>query len=277
MVVIAGSNVEVGSFSAKGNIATDRGEHNHVLLVGTSAPISNIRIGDIAGTDIRGDVMYIGGGLTTPVSDVRFGTITGSNILRSIVSITGGVDIHGAAIIGGNTGYTTLDIEPNLGSQAPDRIVIGKVQGGKVQLASAAPDSVVVGSVDIAVLDLNSDYQSPPNPAYTREDGTAYFDTDIAILASSWTALRIGDFRATKKRWSAFYSGAVEWPHTGSVEIGKYTGSNNGAGNQSIGEFNCERCSKLKIGTGTTHLYSPLKPLFTGGATTVYEIENFTL
>jgi hypothetical protein len=276
IVVIAGSNVKLGSFSATGNIATDQSEHNHALLVGSTSPISNVHIGDVMGSDIRGDVLYVGGTAAAPVSNVHFGTIKGRNILRSIVSITGGVDISGIAIIGGNCGYTTLDIEPNPGSQAPDRIAIAKVQGGKVQLASGSPE-IVVGSVEIGSLDLSTDYQSPPNPAYTRADGTSYFDTDIAILASSWSVLKIGNFHATRKGWSAFYSAAWNLRRGGSVEIGNYIGSDNGTRNQTHGEFHCGGCSKLKIDSGTTRPYSPHMPLFTGAATTVYAIRNFRM
>ncbi len=272
IVSIVGSNVEIGSFSAKGNIHTDYGEWSHALQIAGAGPISNIKIGDISGTDIRGDVLYVTDSTAAPLSNVRFGTITGTNILRSIVSITGGVDITGAAVIGGNSGYTTLDIEPNAGAQAPDRITIGKVEGGKLQLASASP-SVVIGSVEIALLDLNTAYQSPPDPAYTRQDGSSYFDTDIGILASSWQRLRIGEYRATGKRWSAFYAGA--WNGSGAVEIAKYVGANNGAGNQVYGEFNCEGCSSLRVHSGTTQLYSTQKALFTGAVSTVYEFENF--
>jgi hypothetical protein len=275
IVWIDGSDVEIGSFTAIGNIGSDEGEGNHALQVASAAAISNIKIGDISGSNIRGDVLYLWASNTAQLSNVRFGTITGTNILRSIVSITGGTDITGAAVIGGNCGYTTLDIEPNRDAQAPDRITIGKVQGGKLQLA-AEPNTVVIGSVDIAFLDLDTSYQSPPNPLYTRQsDGSSYFDTDIGVLASRWTQLRIGQFRAAGKRWSAFYSGP--WEGAGSLEIGKYVGSGNGAGNQTPGEFNCEGCSSLRIHSGATQLYSSQKALFTGAASTVYEVENFAL
>lgn len=276
IVLIAGSNVRVGSFYAKGNIASARGEHDHALQIGSTAAISNVVIGDVFGIDIRGDVMYVGGTTAAPVRNVRFGTISGRNILRSIVSITGGTAITGDAVVGGNCGYTTLDIEPNPGSQMPDLIRIREVRGGKVQLASGSP-ALFVGRVEIESLDLNSKYQSPPRPAFTRPDGSSYFDTDIGVLASSWNLLKIGIYRASYKGWSAFFSAAVP-PHPGgTVEIGTYIGVGNGARNETYGEFQCGGCSKLEIDSGTTRLRSLRKPAFTGGASTLYAIRNFDI
>src|SRR5581483_4912489 len=184
---------------------------------------------------------------------------------RSMMSIAGGTDISGVAVVGGHCGYTTLDIEPNVGNQPPDRISIDLVQGGKFQLASAGP---MIGTVKVGTLVLDSNLQTNSSPGYPQ------FDKDVGIMASYWTMLRIGELHASNKGWSAFFSSA--WGGHGSVEIGSYVGSGNGAGNQTYGEFECDGCSELRIDSGSTQLY-PAKALFTGATTTIYDIENFTL
>jgi len=278
IVKVTGSNVRVDSFTAEGQVqhVAMPQESMHALEISNAASgasaITNVTLGDITGNNIAGDVVYIGGiasGAAT-VSNVTFGTITGSNVQRSMMSIVGGTDISGTAVTGGNCGYTTLDIEPNQDSQTPDRISIGLVQGGKFQLAAAPGAPQPIGTVQLGTLILDSGLQTNSMPAYP------YYDLDVGIMASHWTMLRIGTFHASNKHWSAFFSPAWgQLAGQGSVVIGNYVGSGNGATNQAYGEFECNGCSWLKVASGSTQLY-PSKPLFTGATTTSYDIENFT-
>jgi hypothetical protein len=161
-----------------GQIATDSDEQNHgVFVYKAGTVLRNIRIGDLWGVDIRGDVLYIGGPSGFPVEHVTFGRVIFDNVYRQGVTITYGRYINGG-IIGpgadGRCGLCALDIESD-GGQATDIFIEG-VKGRFVQVAppNAADysDRIVIGT-----LDLDPAYSAVCSPAYPSHISTTGLST----------------------------------------------------------------------------------------------------
>ncbi len=171
MFVIAGSNVELGSMTVRGNIATDTDEQNHSVFVqanATTGNLQNITIGDIAGQDVRGDVLYIGATTGYLTSALRFGRITGSNILRSICSIVGGAYITGDAVIStGATGYWALAIEPN--TVTCHDIAVNVVKGASF---GCVPPLVANAAynINIGLADIDPSFAPQTTPPYAARN-----------------------------------------------------------------------------------------------------------
>jgi len=192
IINIKASNVSLGDMTFIGNIATDTGEFNHCInIVGTSATIKNITLGNYYATDIRGDVLYVGGITAAPIYDVNVISLDGDNIYRSICSITGGHGVRIQQILGNRVGYRNIDFESNSGSQTVDDCWVGYVRGGCIQLASDSA-SVRVGSIQIDQLDLDTAFMPAPSPygSFTNPAGP-----DIAILTSRFQYLKLGSVK----------------------------------------------------------------------------------
>jgi len=153
-----------------GNIATDEDEQNHGLFIRGA---KHIRIGDVFGKDIRGDVVHVGGTTSQPVYDVEIGYVMGDNILRNVFSHTGGVNVRYAGVecLSG-AGYATFDVEPNLNSQDCDDIWLGYFKGNRLLVAGLP--SKPVGGVKVGFADFNKDYQTNTTPPYWAFDAIRY-------------------------------------------------------------------------------------------------------
>jgi hypothetical protein len=186
------SNVTIGDMKFIGNIATDTGEYNHCInVVGTGSEVRNISLGNYYATDIRGDVLYVGGTSSIPIYDVNVISLDGDNIYRSICSVTGGHGVRVQQILGKRVGYRNIDFESNTGSQTVDDCWVGYVRGGCIQLASDSA-SVRIGSIQIDQLELDTAFMPAPTPyaSFTNPAGP-----DIAIIASRWNFLKIGSLK----------------------------------------------------------------------------------
>ncbi|MCC7071685.1 MAG: hypothetical protein IT383_10195 [Deltaproteobacteria bacterium] len=281
MILVQGSDVELGSFKAVGNSSLDRGEWNHAVSIASPAgSIARIRLGDVFGESLRGDVVMIDGGVggrgnAGTVSQVSFGTITGHNVLRSMMSINGGTAIRGVAVgdaaTGGHCGYRTLDLEPNHWNEAPDDVVIGAVVGGSLQLASADFPAKVVGTVTIGSVDLSSARQQRPVPDYVDgKTGSSYFDTSVGLIASGWHKLRIDELSIAGKSRAAIMAPLSSRPGDGVIELGRYQGSANATDPGSpYPEIFCAGCGRLRIEQGASSL-----PVPSGGATAKYFVSG---
>ncbi len=176
MIICGGSNITLGSLKSTGQIATDSGEQQHVVFVyKTGASISNITIGDIHGTDIRGDVLYIGAPTGFTTTNVSYGRITGNNILRNIVSIVGASYVTGrAAIQEGPVGLCVYDIEPDFDPSTDIHIDLVKGRYAQVAPPNAADyaDRITIGT-----LDLNPSYGGDTTPSYA----SGLFDSGLLI------------------------------------------------------------------------------------------------
>lgn len=189
------SNVTIGDMTFIGNIATDTGEFNHCIQVqdplSAVSEIRNITLGNYYATNIRGDVLYVGGITATPIYDVNVISLDGDNIYRSICSITGGHGVRIQQILGNRVGYRNIDFESNTGSQTVDDCWVGYVRGGCIQLASDSA-SVRVGSIQIDQADLATSYMPAPTPyaSFTNPAGP-----DIGVLLNRYNYLKIGSLK----------------------------------------------------------------------------------
>lgn len=172
---VGGSDIWIGDCTVEGSITTDPGEQRHGINVSATArtgDVSNIRIGNVHGRNLRGDVVYIGSNDGRSVSAVRVGDVRGSNIFRNIVSVVGGRNISIGNISGTNVGYTHLDIEPEEYSGPLDGCTVESVTGGFVQIAGQSAKSYA-GQVRIRLLDLVGSLQHcipPYKPGLDRKD-----------------------------------------------------------------------------------------------------------
>lgn len=169
ILTVRGSNVLIGDCTVEGNISTDPGEQRHGIFVqadSRTGPISNVRLGNVTGVNLRGDVVYVGSIGQVPVSDVTIGDVHASNILRNVVSVVGGRNIVIGNISGSNVGYTHLDIEPDQWNAPVDGCQVASVRGGFVQVAgqtvSSAVDRVRIGLLDLKQQASRSIPRYPP-------------------------------------------------------------------------------------------------------------------
>ena len=195
IIRVMASNVTIGDLQFIGNIATDTGEFNHCIYVyentGALTEIRNITLGNYYATNIRGDVLYVGGVAVTPIYNVNVGTLDGDNIYRSICSITGGYGVRIQQIYGNRVGYRNIDWETNVGSQKIDDCWVGTIRGGCIQLASDSA-ALRIGSIQIDQLDLGNAYMQAPTPfgVFTNPAGP-----DIGILLSRFDYFKIGSLK----------------------------------------------------------------------------------
>lgn len=186
------SDVFIGDMKFIGNIATDTGEFNHCInIAGIGSEIRDVTLGNYYATNIRGDVLYVGGITATPVYNVNVISLDGDNIYRSICSVTGSQGVRIQQILGNRVGYRNIDFETNVGSQKIDDCWVGFIRGGCVQLASDSA-ALRVGSIQIDQMDLDNAYMPAPTPyaAFTNPAGP-----DIGILCSRFDYFKIGSLK----------------------------------------------------------------------------------
>lgn len=198
IIYVRGSNVSIGDIHFYGNIATDTNEQNHCLYVQantTNGNLNNIKLGNYIGTDIRGDVLYLGQANTgEKLTDVTFGNIIVDNVLRNGVSIVScdGV-IRGGTISGTEIGFCHIDVEPNVGSGKSTDIKIDAVKGRFLGLVSPTAADYI-DNVSFGVVHLSPDNASQSTPSYAPGVAT----TDGLLLrnvrSASFDSLRIHGF-----------------------------------------------------------------------------------
>ena len=163
IVLVIGSNVTIGSFSAEGNIHSDPGEWMHVISVVANdrvGDLSDITIGDVVGTNIRGDVLYLGARSGLSLARVTAGNISGDNIYRNVVSITGtgpqGGQIRVNSVEGTRVGLFHFDIEPEI--VPVTGVSVGSIKGQNVSVSGQSAEGRV-SSIAIGALELSPDYE----------------------------------------------------------------------------------------------------------------------
>jgi hypothetical protein len=181
IIKIVGSNVSIGDISVEGQLnqsGDTTGEQNHGIFIAleasSTASLSNITIGNVRGTNIRGDVVYIGTDPTAytagyRLSQVRVGQVIGSNVFRANVSITGGSDISIESVSGTQVGKTAFNAEQDAGSGPITGLWIGYIKGRNCQFAgptAAEYIEAVVGEIDL-------------DPSYTTTSSPDYGGTDF--------------------------------------------------------------------------------------------------
>jgi len=191
---ITGSNVEIGSLRVVGNIATDPGEWMHGVAIHpnrSTGTISDVKIGDIIGEDIRGDVVEIYPTAPYDARRIKIGQLTGNNVLRSVVSVCGGTGIEIRSCTGRQVGYSHFTVEPDATCTPAKDIRVGLVKGRHAVIAPVSP-SVMAAGVAIETLDLDPTYAVASWPEYAHGSEIA----STGLLIRNCQALEIGTFRA---------------------------------------------------------------------------------
>lgn len=165
---ILGSNVEIGNVNFEGNILTDIDEQNHAVFIisnATNGNLSNIRIGDVSVSDIRGDGFYVGSTAGYRSSTISIGNVVVDNVYRNGVSITSGYDITIKTVTGTRVGFMIVDLETNAGQGTIEDVKISYVRGRCLGfIGTTATD--YVDSVLVENADLDPSYQGQSTPSY---------------------------------------------------------------------------------------------------------------
>ena len=191
---ITGSNVEIGSLKIVGNIATDTGEWMAAIAIRpnrSTGSISDVRIGNIVGEDIRGDVVEIYPTAPYDATRIRIGHLVGINLLRSVASVCGGEDIEILSCTGRRVGYSHFTVEPDAPCTPARNVRVGQVKGRHAIVAPSSP-SVMAEGIAIEELDLDPAYALGSLPEYAHGASIA----NTGLLMRNCKSLRIGTFRA---------------------------------------------------------------------------------
>jgi hypothetical protein len=192
MVCVRSSDVIIEPFSAIGNISTDTGEFNHCVIVGGTSSISRINVQGVKGTNVRGDVIYLGGTSTFPLYNVTIGVAYGTNVYRNVVSFVGVQGCEVDSIDGTQIGYRTFDIEPNVGtSQAPTDIRIKYVKGANILFAGDT--TINNGAIIIDYAELDNSLLADSTPGYPTHPSAG---GNLAINVGNTRSLRFGYLKA---------------------------------------------------------------------------------
>ena len=238
-ITIAASNVSLGSLAFTGNIANDTGEFCHcVNIVPDGADVSNVAIGDISGTDIRGDLAYVGGRANFGVSSVSIGNCIGANLYRNGVSVVGGVGIRVGDVTLGACGNAAVDVEPNTGSQIVDDVHFGRVSGSRVVVTSTDPAYGNV-SVNFAEIDVDASAMINSSPGYPG------YQTKYGFLQNYAQDVRIDCAHISNFSFANIYSAASG----GNLSIGYLVAS--GTGTDTAPAIAGSGFSSLTVESGT--------------------------
>ena len=177
------ADVAIGPLSVLGNIASDRGEHHHAVLVGKSR---NVTIGPIFARNIRGDALYCYARDTSDaerLDNLHVDSVSGHNVFRNLVSITGGRVSIGEIRNAGPVGYRDLDVEPNAeGRYQPPEVVVGKAVVGSLEVTSDDPKT---RSLSVKIGDVDGDGRriQPTTPPYPRAPGRNGYALGLSRVA----------------------------------------------------------------------------------------------
>ena len=252
IIAVLASNVTLGDLSFNGNIATDSGEYNHCIYLqdinDTIGPLHTIQLGSYYATNIRGDVLYIGGLPTTTYTNVTTGSLDGDNIYRSICSITGGEGITISHVLGYRVGYRNIDCEPNPGSQIVTDVYVDYIRGGCIQLAATFPG--LVGNVHYGNVHLDSSFMPVPTPHYIST-----IPPDIAIIASVFNFFQIDSLIINNYTYDGLHAPVIAGASPGRIVINNLQATNIGGG---VGSVNtvilASGLSSLSVNSGNVSL-----------------------
>jgi hypothetical protein len=253
IIKIKGSNVRLGDISVQGRLGLTgdtTGEWNHGIQIGLDADatnsISNVTVGNVRGTNIRGDVVLIGVHPTAHanghrLSEVGMGKITGENVYRHVCAITGGSGISIESITGSQVGYMMLDIEPDVGSGAVSGLTVGYVKGHYAAAVAPTGEDYLEG-IQIGEIDLDPAHCGSSSPVYAPGAGQT-----VGFLVRNTKSLEIGTFKANGHAQSALASVAGDLTHM-AVHIGSAEVPSSNTGNSVYGHFQGGSGMALHIG-----------------------------
>ena len=211
---VMGPNVTIGDMTVQGNIATDTNEQNHAININSGVAgvsLYNIRVGNIRGINIRGDVVYIGQSVASgTTSGVSVASADGNNILRNVVSIVGGSDIEVGQVTGPAVGFMHLDVEPD-GTYTGNcvNVRVGQVTGRHIGVVVNTPSGDLVFNENIQFGEVNLDpaFATQSTPAYSGGASIA----SRAVILRSTKDVSIGSLRVNG------YNGSAIWFEPGGL------------------------------------------------------------
>jgi hypothetical protein len=242
IIKIKGSNVRVGDISIQGRLGLTgdtTGEWNHGIQIGLDADatnsISNVTVGNVRGTNIRGDVVSLNVHPTARanghrLSGIGIGKITGENVYRHVCAITGGSAVSIDSITGSQVGYMMLDIETDAGSGAVSGVTVGYVKGHHAAAVGTTGADYLEG-IQIGEIDLDPAHCGPSSPVYAP--GAAQI---VGFLVRNTKSLEIGTFKANGHTQSALASVGGELEHM-AVHIGSAEVPSSNTSNSVYGHF----------------------------------------
>lgn len=261
-LALAGSEIVLDDLRLIGNIAIDTGEQNHGILIRGEGAIANIRIGNVIGEEIRGDVIIVAGVTGAEVRNVAIGDVRGRNILRNAVSITGGENIALGHVEADACGLYTIDLEPNPNSQPIRAVSVGSVRGASIGLVGLNARQFVE-TVDIGFLDLDPGHTKDSIPSYGYRENTIKF----GIHARNVRDLRVRNFRARNIGHQPFFY----IYNAGELLGDDITFERIDIADCDMGEavyntlFQCAGVRRIVIGGGSAILSGPTKSILHGG------------
>ncbi len=261
-LALAGSEIVLADLRLIGNIAIDTGEQNHGILIRGEGAIANIRIGNVSGEEIRGDVIIVAGVAGAEVRNVAIGDVRGRNILRNAVSITGGENIALGHVEADACGLYTIDLEPNPNSQPIRAVSVGSVRGASIGLVGLNARQFVE-TIDIGFLDLDPGHTKDSAPSYGYRENTIKF----GIHARNVRDLRVRNFRARNIGHQPFFY----IYNAGELLGDDITFERIDIAECDAGEavyntlFQCAGVRRISIGGGSAILSGPTKSILHGG------------
>lgn len=216
-------NIAMSNIKLIGNISTDKGEYSHGIAVLSA---DNIKLGNVHGEDIRGDVLYTYGRTTSESEHQRnlvTGVISGRNIYRCIVALVGGDATIAGIVQDGPVGYRDFDVEPNSGgAYQPVTARVGFVRGSTIQITSDDPN---VRNADVRVerADLDGNRIADSLPAYPRHAGRDAIALGIGrIDAATFGEVFVRNYEgfpiALFDHWHSVRIGTLDFRNSNTVE-----------------------------------------------------------
>ncbi len=159
LINIVGSNVSIGDIYVEGDINNQDGEQHHgvfIMASSTTGPLTNIKLGNIYGKNLRGDILYVGAVLGYKLTSVTCGNILGENILRNGVSVTGG-ELNCGDVFVNSVGFLTVDVEGEPTNEPTYNVYFGNVKGKAVGCIATSASSPNI-NINFKSLDLDPDH-----------------------------------------------------------------------------------------------------------------------
>lgn len=164
VITVAASDVSIEDISLYGTIDSDIGEDRHGIRVDASrvpGGISKIRIGNVSGANMRGDIVVTTGSTGRNVSDFTIGNIFGFNFFRNGYSLVSGINGKVGVVSGSGEGLFMFDSEPDSGGAIVENVFVAGVKGRHcgVPAVTSVQRGITFGFVD---LDFTLPTSTPP-------------------------------------------------------------------------------------------------------------------
>lgn len=164
VITVAASDVSIGDIALIGTISTDTGEDRHGIRVDASTVpggISNIQIGNINASNMRGDAIVLTGSAGRDVKNFSIGNVNGFNIFRNGVSVVSGIGGKIGVVTVAQEGLFAFDSEPDTSGGIVEDIFVAGVRGRHcgIPAVGSVQKGVVFGFVD---LDWSLPQSTPP-------------------------------------------------------------------------------------------------------------------